>query len=305
MAYGTPASPDDDRGRTTPTSAGVARPPRSSSPTCTARYDAIGGISPLAAAHRGPAGRASAAALEARRARPLRGALGQKHAAPFIEDGVAELADAGVDRGRRRRARPALLGLQRAASTTTVPPRRRGPALRLRRHRALAPRCPSYVDFLADAVRERRADAARRRTRCSSPPTPCPSGCWPRRPVPRRAPRRRPPPWPSGSGCSPWPRLGPRLAERRADPRAVARPRHPRGHPRPGGHRPGRRRPRVPPGLHRRPPRGALRPRHRGRGGGRRGRPGVRPHPVVERRPRRDGGARRPRRRHRDRRRGP
>ena len=54
------------------------------------------------------------------------------------------------------------------------------------------------------------------------------------------------------------------LAVGRPHARAVARPRHPRRDPRPRRHRPRRRRARVPAGLRERPPRGGLRPRHRG-----------------------------------------
>ena len=80
--------------------------------------------------------------------------LGQKHAAPFIEDAVADLADAGVDRGRRPRARAALLGLQRRASTSdrAADGAARAGASRFARHRALAPRA---------------------RLRSTSSPTPC------------------------------------------------------------------------------------------------------------------------------------
>jgi protoporphyrin/coproporphyrin ferrochelatase len=61
------------------------------------RYEAIGGVSPLAA--RTEAQRAAlAAALESRAPGDWTVTLGQKHAAPFIEDGVAALAAAGVRR---------------------------------------------------------------------------------------------------------------------------------------------------------------------------------------------------------------
>src|SRR5690606_21800196 len=49
--------------------------------------------------------------------------------------------------------------------------------------------------------------------------------------------------------------------------------------------------PRRPPGLHLGPPRGALRPGHRGAQRGRRGRPGVRTHRGRERRRGGDGSA--------------
>jgi ferrochelatase len=94
MAYGTPATPSDIEGYYTHIRRG--RPPEPAQlAELTARYQAIGGTSPLA--ERTEAQRAGiAAALE--RAEPGRWhvVLGQKHAAPFIEDAVAELAAAGV-----------------------------------------------------------------------------------------------------------------------------------------------------------------------------------------------------------------
>ena len=90
MAYGTPATPEDIEPYYTHIRRG--RPP---TPELLAdlrrRYDAIGGISPLAARTRAQADGVAAA---------LGGgyavALGQKHAAPFIEDGLAELLGAGA-----------------------------------------------------------------------------------------------------------------------------------------------------------------------------------------------------------------
>ncbi len=96
MAYGTPASPDDIEAYYTHIRRG--RPPEPQQlAELTARYEAIGGTSPLAA--RTEAQRlALADALQSRRPEGARVVLGQKHAAPFIEDAVAELAAGGVDR---------------------------------------------------------------------------------------------------------------------------------------------------------------------------------------------------------------
>ncbi|MCU1353275.1 MAG: ferrochelatase, partial [Acidimicrobiales bacterium] len=94
MAYGTPRSPEDveayyvhiRRGRL-PTPEQLADLRR--------RYDALGGVSPLA--QRTEAQRAGlAAALDAAEPGRFRVVLGQKHAAPFIEDAVAALAADGV-----------------------------------------------------------------------------------------------------------------------------------------------------------------------------------------------------------------
>ncbi len=92
MAYGTPASPADVEAYYTHIRGGRA-PAVELVEDLRSRYDAIGGISPLrriteAQCHR------LADALDG----GWRVALGQKHAAPFIEDAVAELADAGVAR---------------------------------------------------------------------------------------------------------------------------------------------------------------------------------------------------------------
>ncbi len=96
MAYGTPASPDDVEAYYTHIRRG--RPPTEEQlADLIRRYDALGGISPLAQRTR-----AQVAAIDSALAELAPGeyvtALGQKHAAPFVEDGVAELAAAGVDR---------------------------------------------------------------------------------------------------------------------------------------------------------------------------------------------------------------
>jgi len=94
MAYGTPPSPDQVEPYYTHIRRG--RPP---TPELLAdlvrRYEAIGGISPLA--ERTEAQRAALeAALEARAPGRCRVVLGQKHAAPFIEDAVGQLVADGA-----------------------------------------------------------------------------------------------------------------------------------------------------------------------------------------------------------------
>lgn len=90
MAYGTPASPEDIEPYYTHIRRG--RPP---SPEQLAdlrrRYEAIGGVSPLAERTRDQA-RALAAALEQDEPGVWQVALGNKHASPFVEDGVTALA---------------------------------------------------------------------------------------------------------------------------------------------------------------------------------------------------------------------
>jgi len=92
MAYGTPASADDVEAYYTHIRRG--RPPTAEQlADLQRRYDAIGGVSPLRARTQ-----AQADAIERELGDGYVVALGQKHAAPYIEDGVAALVDAGVTR---------------------------------------------------------------------------------------------------------------------------------------------------------------------------------------------------------------
>jgi ferrochelatase len=94
MAYGTPASPADVEAYYTHIRRGSA-PTADQLADLTRRYDAIGGISPLA--QRTEDQRATLqAALDERAPGRARVVLGQKHAAPFIEDAVTTLADEGI-----------------------------------------------------------------------------------------------------------------------------------------------------------------------------------------------------------------
>jgi len=95
MAYGTPASPADVEAYYTHIRRGNAPTPDRLA-DLVRRYDAIGGTSPLA--ERTEAQRAGLeAALEERAPGRCRVVLGQKHAAPFIEDAAAALAAEGVE----------------------------------------------------------------------------------------------------------------------------------------------------------------------------------------------------------------
>lgn len=95
MSYGTPGAPGDIEEYYTHIRRG--RPPTAEQlAELTARYDAIGGSSPLAARTRDQAS-ALAAALEQAEPGRWKVALGSKHAAPFIEDGLAELAAPGTN----------------------------------------------------------------------------------------------------------------------------------------------------------------------------------------------------------------
>ena len=96
MAYGTPPSPEHIEEYYTHIRRG--RPPEPEQlADLTARYAAIGGISPLAERTRAQVDRITAA-LDAAAPGAWVVRLGQKHAAPFIEDGVAELVEAGAER---------------------------------------------------------------------------------------------------------------------------------------------------------------------------------------------------------------
>jgi ferrochelatase len=92
MAYGTPASPEDVEAYYTHIRRGHP-PTREQLVDLRRRYNAIGGASPLL-----DRTQAQVDALQARLGDRYAVVLGQKHAAPFIEDGRAALEEAGVDR---------------------------------------------------------------------------------------------------------------------------------------------------------------------------------------------------------------
>ncbi len=96
MAYGAPTGPDNVEAYYTHIRRG--RPPTPELLTdLQGRYAAIGGISPLLEITRAQVAAVTDALHEAGLHDAVV-ALGQKHAAPFIEDGVAELLRAGVSR---------------------------------------------------------------------------------------------------------------------------------------------------------------------------------------------------------------
>jgi len=154
MAYGTASSPEHIEAYYTHIRHG--RPP---TPELLAdlqrRYAAIGGISPLFERTQAQVAGLSAA-LERLAPGRYRVALGMKHAPPFLEDGVAELAASGVQQ---------VIGLVLAPHYS---------ALSIgeyeERVRAAAPfeftmihqwhLAPGYVRFLADEVQSQRAQLA-------------------------------------------------------------------------------------------------------------------------------------------------
>ncbi len=153
MAYGTPRTHDEIEAYYTDIRRG--RPPTPEQlADLVRRYDAIGGISPLAERTE-----AQRAALERALAERMPGrwtvVLGQKHAAPFIEDAVALLVDAGVAEAVGLVLAPHYSEFsvgeyqRRAAEAGKV----RGLAVSGIDHWHLE---PAYLDFLADATREAR-----------------------------------------------------------------------------------------------------------------------------------------------------
>ena len=155
MAYGTPASVEDIEPYYTHIRRGRPAPPELLAELVD-RYAAIGGISPLAA--RTEAQRAAVeSALEALAPGRYRVVLGQKHAAPFIEDAVADLAADGITTTVGLVLAPHYSGFSvgqyqsRAAEA--------GAAAGITHHAIDSWHLdPAYVDFLTEAVRE--ADAA-------------------------------------------------------------------------------------------------------------------------------------------------
>ena len=149
MAYGTPARPDDIEAYYTHIRRGNPPTPDQLA-DLVQRYDAIGGVSPLA--ERTEAQRAGlAAALDVRAAGQCEVVLGQKHAAPFVEDAAATLLAHDVG---------AIVGL-------VLAPHYSGFSVGQYQERLVAAagdvpvgridswhREPAYVEFLASAVRD-------------------------------------------------------------------------------------------------------------------------------------------------------
>jgi ferrochelatase len=154
MAYGTPRRPEDVESYYTHIRRG--RPPTPEQlADLTRRYDAIGGISPL-----GARTEAQRVALANALGDEFDVVLGQKHAAPFIEDAVTQLAASGVER---------IVGLvlaphfsrgsvgqyhERAAEVAAAASPSAVPYVGIESWHLEE----AYLAFLADAVREARAE---------------------------------------------------------------------------------------------------------------------------------------------------
>ena len=228
MAYGTPASPADIEAYYTHIRRGHAPTPEQLA-DLRARYEAIGGTSPLA--ERTEAQRLGlAAALHAAEPGRWTVALGQKHAAPFIEDAVATLAGSGVQQ---------IVGLVLAphysrSSVGQYQERLHAAAGELGVPSAAIDSWhlePAYVDFLRDAVRDALVELPERTevrfTAHSLPERALVDDPYPDQLHESAAAVARAPP---GSTRSPW-SVG--LPVGGAHRRSVARARRPRGDRRP------------------------------------------------------------------------
>ena len=151
MAYGTPAAPADVEAYYTHIRRG--RPPSDEQlADLRGRYEAIGGTSPLAERTEAQR-RALQRALDAQAPGRCRVVLGQKHAAPFIEDAVAELAASGVEQ---------VVGLVLAPHFSRASVGEYQARLAEASAQAAVPVAaidswhlePSYLAFLTDAVRD-------------------------------------------------------------------------------------------------------------------------------------------------------
>ena len=201
MAYGTPASPDDVEAYYTHIRRGRA-PSTDQLAELTRRYAAIGGVSPLAERTRDQVA-AIATALDADGSGRWAVALGNKHAPPFVEEAVAELAGSAPDD---------LVGLVLAphysrASVGEYHDRAAAAAV----ERGLAyvgidawHDEPAWLDAQADRVRAALAQRCPPRPRCCSPPTASRSGCSSTTTLTRTSCGPRPPPSPSVPALDPW-----------------------------------------------------------------------------------------------------
>jgi protoporphyrin/coproporphyrin ferrochelatase len=159
MAYGTPRSPDDIEAYYTHIRRG--RPPAPEQlAELTARYEALGGTSPLA--QRTEAQRAAIeTALEQRAPGRFRVVLGQKHAAPFIEDAAADLARAGVASVVGLVLAPHYSGFSVGQYQERLAEAASGHGMASNGIESWAEE-PAYLDFLSAAVREALVDLPER-----------------------------------------------------------------------------------------------------------------------------------------------
>ena len=261
MAYGTPRAPEEIEAYYTDIRRG--RPPTPEQlADLTRRYEAIGGTSPLAAqteAQRDALQRA----LDDEQPGRFVVRIGLKHADPKIEAGVA---DAGSTKASSASSvscwRPTTRRC-RSASTSGGPAQPPADAgLPFAGIESWATE-PAYVEFLADDVRRRLAEMP------ANSKVVFTAHSLPRRildagdPYPDEL-RATATAVADVLGLDPWSHVVDRLAVGRADAGTVDRPRPPDRDRRARGVGERRRAARVPVRLRVRPPRGVVRPRHRG-----------------------------------------
>jgi len=147
MAYGTPATPGDVEAYYTHVRRGRAPSPEQLA-DLRRRYDAIGGTSPLLERTQ-----EQAAGIQAALGDGYRIELGMKHAPPFIEDGVAALAAAGVTRiiGLVLAPHYSVLSVGEYATRATASAAEAGVGLAMVESWHLA---PGYIQLLTGLVRE-------------------------------------------------------------------------------------------------------------------------------------------------------
>ena len=172
-----------------------ADPPRpaarrpSSWPSSQRRYQAIGGVSPLAERTQAQVDAAARRARATRRPGRYVVAFGAKHTDPLIEEAAAATCARRPRTGHRPRAHPARLvdGIEEYLDRA---------AARARLRRRFVPVGPWYaepglVELLAARVRAAASPRRRDDTGSSSPPTRCPSGsARPATPTPSSSPSR-------------------------------------------------------------------------------------------------------------------
>jgi ferrochelatase len=148
MAYGTPASPDDIESYYTHVRRGRA-PTSELLAELRGRYQAIGGTSPLLERTR-----AQAAGLQAALGERYHVELGMKHAPPFIEDGVAHLAELGIEHAVGLVLAPhySALSIGEYAGRARATPEVDGGALEMTFVESWHLE-PGYLQLLADRVR--------------------------------------------------------------------------------------------------------------------------------------------------------
>ena len=205
MAYGTPASRDDVEAYYTDIRRG--RPPTPEQVAdLVRRYDAIGGLSPLAA--RTEAQRqALQAALDERSPGTFDVVLGMKHAAPRIEDAVTALGARGIRRAIGLVLAPHDSALSIGDYLERAESAGQAAGVALTGHPLLAR--PACLRRRSRPGRSATAwPACPRARRCCSPRTASRPGCWRCTTPTPGAPRPRPRWWPRPAGLGPWTEWG-------------------------------------------------------------------------------------------------